>query len=100
MARGDVLLIPAEVAPKNHQASLKFKCIGAYPFLIEYNIMEKRKNICKQKKTLLVHRYLSQIQYMVEKGRFPIIGKLRLTLIKELMYGSTEEDLQKSSPES
>lgn len=35
---GDALLIPAGISHKNHQASSDFKCIGAYPFSIEYNM--------------------------------------------------------------
>jgi uncharacterized protein YjlB len=36
--KGDVLLIPAGVAHKNVGASLDFKCIGAYPHGMDYDI--------------------------------------------------------------
>jgi len=36
--KGDVLLIPAGVAHKNVGASLDFKCIGAYPHGMDFDI--------------------------------------------------------------
>ena len=36
--KGDVLLIPAGVAHKNVGASLDFKCIGAYPEGMEFDM--------------------------------------------------------------
>lgn len=35
---GDALIIPAGVSHKNYQASEDFKCIGAYPFNVQYDM--------------------------------------------------------------
>ena len=38
LEKGDVLIIPAGVSHKNEKSSSDFKCIGAYPFKINYNM--------------------------------------------------------------
>ncbi|KTD18280.1 cupin domain-containing protein [Legionella jordanis] len=38
VSKGDVLIIPAGVSHKNTGASKDFKCIGAYPFDLDYDM--------------------------------------------------------------
>lgn len=41
--KGDVLIIPAGVAHKNNSSSFDFKCVGAYPNGVEYDIRTKKE---------------------------------------------------------
>lgn len=51
--KGDALIIPAGVAHKNIKSSAAFKCIGAYPINIEYDMnYGKPEELSKAKKNI------------------------------------------------